>query len=426
LRKIGWRTSWKVLSPTILVSTGIGMKFRTLLIVVALLTLTVSSMAGQSMAAEADSAHTGLSAVNTAANPGQAVTWIPYWATGNASVVISTHGTYFASTGSVLYRLSVDHIVMNRYVGNGSLMGTPAVGWNDSAYVGSLDKFIYCLDGNGSKWWQFNTSAPVWSSPTIVGNNTLFVTSAGLMSFTLDGHLNWRTLQNVTSRSSPSIADNGNIYFGAEDGKLYALDWTGSLIWTYQTSGPVRTSPSIDSTGNVHFGSDDGNVYCLSNNGTLIWSYPTSYPVRSSVGIRPDGWSMVLTGNGSLIGLDTNGNLGWILKLDGYNVTRSLAIDSQGICYVGSDNTMYSVQADGKVRWTYQISTGVVGSPVITKNGTVAFGSTTGLFELGQVDEGNEWLVLAAVILLPIVLCGVLIFAARRLRREKIEDKNDK
>jgi outer membrane protein assembly factor BamB len=412
------------------------MKYRTLLIIAALLTLTVSSMAGQSTAAEtgsaswpvfmADPSHTSRSTTDTSGNPGQAINWVPYWATGNASVVVSDRGTYFASTGMVLYRLNADHTAMNRYVGNDSLMGTPAIGWNDSAYVGSLDRSIYSLDGNGTKWWQYNTSAPVWSSPTIVQNNTLFVTSAGLMSFTLDGRLNWRALQNVTSRSSPAVSDNGNIYFGAEDGKLYAIDHSGSLLWSFQTSGPVRASPSIDGAGNVHFGSDDGNVYCLSQDGTLIWFYFTGLPVRSSIGIRSDGWSMLLTGNGSLIAFDMNGSVGWTLKLDGYNVTRSLAIDSQGICYVGSDTTMYSVQVDGKVRWTYRISTGFVGSPAITKNGTLVFGSSTGLFELGHVDEGNEGIILAAVLVPPLALCAVLIYAARRLRRVKAVEKKDK
>ena len=48
--------SWKVLSPTILVSIGIGMKFRTFLIITALLTLTMTSMVGQSAYAEAAAA----------------------------------------------------------------------------------------------------------------------------------------------------------------------------------------------------------------------------------------------------------------------------------------------------------------------------------------------------------------------------------
>jgi outer membrane protein assembly factor BamB len=412
---------------------GIGMKLRTLLIVAALLTLSMSSMAVQSASAEkssvswpmfmADPSHSSRSTVDTSENPGQAVSWVPYWATGNASMVISARGTYFASIGTILYRLSYEHTVINRYVGNATLVGTPAIGWNDSAYVGSLDMNVYALDGNGTKWWSFNTSAPVRSSPTIVDNSTLFVTSAGLMSFTLDGRLNWRVLQNVTSRSSPAVSSGGTIYFGAEDGALYAISSTGKQLWYFNTSAPVRTSPSIDSDGNVHFGSDDGLVYCVSPDGVVLWSYDTGAPVRSSVGLGSDGTSLFLTGNGSLMAIDANGSVDWSLKLDGYNGTRSLAIDAKGICYVGSDTTMYSVSADGNVRWTYRISTGHVGSPAITRNGTVVFGSTTGLFELGSVDQGNEWVVLIATLAIPLVLCAVIIFAARRLLRTKTVGK---
>jgi outer membrane protein assembly factor BamB len=411
------------------------MKLRTLLIIATLLTLTVSSVAVQGAASDAgqapwpmfmaDPGHTSRSAADTSADPGQAVAWIPYWATGNASVVISARGTYFASYGQVLYRLSADYASANRYIGNESLVGTPAVGWNDSAYVGSLDSHIYCLDGNGTKWWQYNTSAPVWSSPTIMENSTIYVTSAGLMSFTLDGKLNWRVLKDVISRSSPAVSGNGDIYFGGEDGSLYAVDRNGTPLWEFRTSGPIRTSPSIDAGGNIHFGSDDGSVFCLDKKGALLWTYNTGAPVRSSVGIRADGASMFVTGNGSLVALDPNGSLDWIVKLDGFNVTRSLAIDSAGMCYVGSDTTMYSVQMDGTVRWTYRISTGFVGAPAITRNGTVVFGSSTGLYELGQVDQVNEWIVLAAVLVPPLVLCSVLIFAARKLRRTKTVDAKE-
>lgn len=412
------------------------MKFRTFLIITALLTLTMTSMVGQSAYAEAaaapwpmfmaDQGHTCRSSFDTSANPGQAVNWVPIWATGNASIVISARGTYFASSGTVLYRMSADQAAMNRHVGNGSLVGTPAVGWNDTAYVGSLDMSIYCLDGNGSMWWDFNTSAPIWSSPTIVGNSTIYVTSAGLMSFTLDGDLNWRVLQNVTSRSSPAVSSGGAIYFGSDDGGLYAVAYDGTVLWKFLASGPVRSSPSIDSMGNIHFGTDEGTVFCISPAGKLVWSFYTGEPIRSSVGIGPDGTSMLLTGNGNLLAIDQNGSVDWILKLDGFNVTRSLAIDSKGICYAGSDTTMYSVQTDGVVRWTYRISTGSVGSPAITVNGTVAFGSSTGLFELGQVNEGNEWIVLAAVLIPPIVLCAVLVAGARRLRRGKAVEKKEK
>ena len=99
-----------------------------------------------------------------------------------------------------------------------------------------------------------------------------------------------------------------------------------------------------------------GYLYCVNPNGKYcLWRYNTGEPVRSWIGITNENGSMLLTGNGSLISLDRNGRLNWALKLDGFNVTRSLAIDSKGICYVGSDTTIYSVQADGRVRWTYHI-----------------------------------------------------------------------
>ena len=260
-------TSWKVLSPNILVSIGLGMKLRTLLITVALLTLgsVVDSRSelGRGHRFQLHGRCSWLMRI-IPADQQSIPPPIPVMRSighligppGNASVVISARGTFFASSGNILYRLGSDHAAMNRYVGNDSLEGTPAVGWNDSAYVGSMDMYIYSLNGNGTIWWMYNTSAPVWSSPTIVNNDALFITSAGLMSFTLDGKLNWRVLQNISSRSSPAVSINGNIYFGAEDGSLYAVDSNGNVLWSFKTAGAIRSSPSIDGAGNIHFGCD--------------------------------------------------------------------------------------------------------------------------------------------------------------------------
>jgi len=168
---------WKVLSPTILVSTGIGMKFRTLLIITLLLTLAVSSVAGQGASGQAatapwpmfmaDPGHTSRSPFNTSTDPGQAVNWVPIWATGNASIVISARGTYFASSGTVLYRLSADHVRMNRNVGNDSLVGTPAVGWNGSSTTGWRRESRSCATPSRAA-----SPTASWTAPTTSGSST--------------------------------------------------------------------------------------------------------------------------------------------------------------------------------------------------------------------------------------------------------------
>ena len=171
------------------------MKLRTLLIVAALLTLTVSmavttrprpvrrpgrcSWAIRAIAAGPP--------YDTSGNPGQAVTWVPYWAPGNASIVISDRGRYFASIGTVLYRLSDDHTAMNRYVGNGTL---------DGHARGGLERFRLCRQPGHVHLWPgrerhqmvgVQHQRPGLVLPHHREYHTLFVTSAGLMSFTLDG-----------------------------------------------------------------------------------------------------------------------------------------------------------------------------------------------------------------------------------------------
>ena len=62
--------------------------------------------------------------------------------------------------------------------------------------------------------------------------------------------------------SSPAIGFDGTVYIGSGDKKVYALDGqTGTKRWEIETGDGVSSCPSIGSNGTIYIGSD--KIYAL-------------------------------------------------------------------------------------------------------------------------------------------------------------------
>jgi hypothetical protein len=112
-------------------------------------------------------------------------------------------------------------------------------------------------------------------APTIDQNGVIYTGSAdavdynpgylpALFAVNPNGTVKWIYTNSVGFvMSSPAIAADGTVYFGAGDFNLYALNSNGSLAWTYQTTSDIVGSPAILPDGSVLIASEDGNLYCL-------------------------------------------------------------------------------------------------------------------------------------------------------------------
>ncbi len=61
--------------------------------------------------------------------------------------------------------------------------------------------------------WSYETSGPIWSSPAIGADGTIYFGYDGLYALNSDGSLKWRYLTGCEVPSSPAIRDEGTIYF---------------------------------------------------------------------------------------------------------------------------------------------------------------------------------------------------------------------
>jgi parallel beta-helix repeat protein len=333
--------------------------------------------------------HTGLSPYDTAANAGRLLWSITTDSWMDSSPAIGVDGTvYVGSMDGYLYAINGDGTLRWKFGTSGGIHSSPAISANGIVYVGSRDSNLYAVNPDGSYRWSFYTSDWVDSSPTIGPDGTIYVGSEdrNLYAINSDGSLRWKLNFGWWVDSSPAIADDGTIYVGCEDGNLYAIDAGGTVLWEFTTGGSVQSSPAIADDGTIYVGSTDHNLYAIYPNGSLRWSHTTGYGITSSPAIGSDGTVYVGSKDYSIYALWPNGTLRWSFYT-GMWVESSPAIGADGIMYVGSSNNyLYAINPDGSVRWILPTGGSVRSSPSIGMDGIVYVASADhDLYAVGGV-----------------------------------------
>ena len=146
-----------------------------------------------------------------------------------------------------------------------ALLSSPALGSNDTVYVGSYDQYLYAINStNGQLRWRYsvkparnNEAAYIFSAPAIATDGTIYFGtdhqlggnggSAGeLYALNPGGTLKWVYPVNAAIYSDPAVGTGGTIYFGCYDTNLYALDAVrGEFRWKYATEGGISSSPTV-------------------------------------------------------------------------------------------------------------------------------------------------------------------------------------
>lgn len=155
----------------------------------------------------------------------------------------------------------------------------------------------YCLSVNNSttSLQAFKTSdgAPVWSLPFSTPPTANFPNGAPILT-------------------SPALsADGTTIYIGADDGVLYAINTNGTQKWSYDTtasgngsttpsSGPIRSSPAVASDGSIIFGANNG-MWSVKDNGTSAGFQWQQSPTVSGINSAPLNSSPLIAGSDNAI-----------------------------------------------------------------------------------------------------------------------------
>ena len=267
---------------------------------------------------------------------------------------------------------------------------------------------VHCLDANrGVSLWRYDTSVPIFSSPTVVGGRVYvgegFHQDADCHLHCLDannGRLIW-TFKTTSHVESTPFVSQGKVYFGAGNDGVYCVDaLEGKQIWHYP-SVHVDMSPVVWK-GKVYFGAGYGEyrIYAVdANSGEEVWSKRVSYPAWGSPSADGDTVFFGL-GNGNFIesaavpqGRVTAHNAGTGEQIWEYEAEDSVLTAvayRNGFVYFGSrDGNIYALNAtNGTLRWKSHIGSPVVSSPAVTKSAVYA-GADNGVIYRIDISNGN-------------------------------------
>lgn len=139
-------------------------------------------------------------------------------------------------------------------------------------------------------------------APVVAADGTIYLPrKGGIDAYSQEPKHLWAF--DISDRvTSPSIGDDGTLYFGSDGGQLYALAPDGNLKWKFATGGGIRTSPAITSNGQVIFGSADHNLYALDALGNLKWRFTAGGQVFSPT-VANDGTIYFQCADGKLYAL---------------------------------------------------------------------------------------------------------------------------
>src|SRR5204863_10077294 len=105
--------------------------------------------------------------------PGLRTETLPHWPMFRHDAQHSgRNGLAPGSTGTVIWT----------YLTGAGVWSSPAIALDGTVYVGSLDRKLYALTGDGKLKWSFETLGYIFSSPAVAGDGTVYVGS-------VDGHL---------------------------------------------------------------------------------------------------------------------------------------------------------------------------------------------------------------------------------------------
>ncbi len=338
-----------------------------------------------------------------------------------------------------MFRMNARHTGQSPFVGpetdrvqwkfetQGAISGQPVVGADGTIYVGSHDHYLYAVMPSGQLKWRADLGDRVYSTPLIGPDGNIYVgsdadvffsynpsgelrwrlpTDAGsdadtgsvltpdqhllfaaghdVWCIALDGTVAWRFRAQNKIYTTPAVDDEGNIYVGSQDDHLYALAPDGRMRWSFAAHGDVDSTPALGDDGTIYFGSDDHRVYALTRDGQKKWEADVGGYVRGSVAMARDGTVIVGTfgPRPRVVALDpSSGRERWafpvtIVDTAEVGVASSPLIDQEGHIYIGAhDDYLYSLSADGHLRWALETDGDIDSSPALAPDGTLYVGS---------------------------------------------------
>jgi hypothetical protein len=252
------------------------------------------------------------------------------------------------------------------------------------------------------------TEGPVWNFTTMsLPSGSLSVQRSFQVS------LNWVS---GPIYSSPTMDRNGNLYLGTQGG-LVKMDYNGDLIRSTPTASPVWSSPVVDWRADKVYFADiignlfafgygnrritnntiysapvikDNNIYVVDLAGDVLRVTPDLNSYQTLVSLQREVRSspavlgnklFVASVDGRVCAVDlASGTKLWDKLFNDEKFYGGFAIDVNGNLYIAGKRLWCLKSSDGSVNWSYELDGQAYANPVISSNGVIYIGDTSGTF----------------------------------------------
>lgn len=336
------------------------------------------------------------------------------------SAIIGPDGTiYFGTYKNNFFALNPDGTEKWRFTKEGEeFRSTPTIAKDGTIYFGAIYDFakvyndidkqemeygrpkVYALNPDGAEKWSFETGGILggtYASPTIGPDGTIYMGAGGarmteravggnkVWAINPDGTAKWSFDTDEAIFTAPAIADDGTIYVACADSNLYALTPEGKEKWKFtRNNGGFSVfdgTPTIAKDGTIYVANTDSTLYAVSSEGKELWNFRVNdIPFEATATLAKDG--TIYFGvidhsekDKNVYALNPDGSLKWKFET-GAGVIGSPVIDKNGNLFFGSyDKNVYSLSPEGKELWRFPVYGGIVVTPTIGSDGTIYVGA---------------------------------------------------
>ncbi|MEZ4647880.1 MAG: PQQ-binding-like beta-propeller repeat protein [Candidatus Eisenbacteria bacterium] len=174
----------------------------------------------------------------------------------------------FGSNDGGIYALDTSGaLVWNGFTG-GPVKAGFSFGQGGDLIAPSQDGFLYALSPSGSLQWSVLTNNSLRSTPAIGITGKIYVpVDDELHCYHDDGNLSYSVALGGKIFASPAVYTDlsdstETVVIGCEDGNVYGIR-LGQILWTVSVGAPVYSSAAIADDGTIYFGANDGNLYAI-------------------------------------------------------------------------------------------------------------------------------------------------------------------
>ncbi|MCX6132215.1 MAG: T9SS type A sorting domain-containing protein [Ignavibacteriales bacterium] len=317
------------------------------------------------------------------------------------SIAVASNGTVFIGT---------PHIGVFRSTDRGGTWQAPAGSWQDYNFRSlSIDSLGYVFAGGnngayrssdkGINWTPMNNglSGVRLTALTIDPKGQLFAGCNVGVFRSINGGAAWSpvatSLQNLdvyALAANPS----GTVFAGTFNLGI-ASSSDGGTAWKLSNTGLTDkrvTSLLSSKSGRIYAGTRGGSIYISSDGGTA-WNVAGSLTANEySRSVGTGATNTVFAGTHYQRGVFRSSNNGatWALTTSVFN-SMSYAVDKKGVIYAGSDGSVFRSTDDG-ITWTRsQVGAFSITSLAVNSSGSV-FAGTDGGGIYRSTDDGQTWI----------------------------------